>query len=236
LENQKEIYRNIANAMADIEAIAKNQKNRDQGFQYRGIDDVYNALNPILARHKIFSVPTVLEREEKDSPTKSGAIWKHVVLKVRYDFYTVDGSFISAIVFGEGKDSSDKGSNKALAIAHKYALLQIFCIPTLEDKDPDGQTVPEITTAKDKPTAQKENQSAIDKNLPENFQGTKKPTNWAEKKIIDGFCELMMSLEFTELENFKEDMKKNKNFINLSDSAKNEIVLFYKKTFAEKKQ
>ncbi len=239
MKNKGKIFENIADAMADIEAIAKSQKNREQGFQYRGIDDIYNSLNHILAKHKIFTVPTVLKRKEKDSPTKSGAIWKHITLKVKYKFYTTDGSYVSAVVYGEGKDNSDKGSNKALSIAHKYALLQVFCIPTKDDKDPDSVTIPEAVNNNIKETiidTEKQTQSTENKNLPENFQDNKKPTNWAEKKVIDGFCELMSSLEFSELEKFKDDMKKNKSFIDLSDSAKNEIVLFYKKTFAEKKQ
>ena len=41
-------------------------------------------------------------------------------------------------------DSGDKATNKAMAIAMKYALFQVFCIPTEEMKDPDAET-PEPT-------------------------------------------------------------------------------------------
>ena len=37
-------------------------------------------------------------------------------------------------------DSGDKATNKAMAIAFKYACFQVFCIPTEEMKDPDGET------------------------------------------------------------------------------------------------
>ena len=37
-------------------------------------------------------------------------------------------------------DSGDKASNKALSIGLKYAMLQVFCIPTEDDKDPDAES------------------------------------------------------------------------------------------------
>lgn len=36
-------------------------------------------------------------------------------------------------------DSGDKATNKAMAIAFKYACFQVFCIPTEEMKDPDAE-------------------------------------------------------------------------------------------------
>ena len=40
-------------------------------------------------------------------------------------------------------DSADKGMNKAMSIALKYALMQMLLIPTKEEKDPDADTPPE---------------------------------------------------------------------------------------------
>ena len=37
-------------------------------------------------------------------------------------------------------DSGDKATNKAMAIAFKYACFQVFCIPTEEMKDPDAES------------------------------------------------------------------------------------------------
>ena len=78
------------------------------------------------------------------------------MLKVRYTFYAEDGTSVSAVVIGEGMDSGDKASNKAMAIAMKYAFFQVFCIPTEEMKDPDAET-PEPSRSKEPaiPTRQK---------------------------------------------------------------------------------
>lgn len=131
------IYAAMAAAMADVGAIGKDSKNQQQGFNFRGIDEVYNAVHSILAKHKIFTVPTVLKDETEERQTKSGTHLIYRKLTMQYRFYTVDGSFVDAIVLGEGMDSGDKASNKAMSIAHKYTFLQTFSIPTKEEKDPD---------------------------------------------------------------------------------------------------
>lgn len=134
------IYAAMAAAMADVGAIGKDSKNQQQGFNFRGIDEVYNAVHGILAKNKIFTVPTVLKDETEERQTKSGSNLIYRKLTMQYRFYTVDGSFVDAIVLGEGMDSGDKASNKAMSIAHKYTFLQTFSIPTKEEKDPDFET------------------------------------------------------------------------------------------------
>ena len=62
------------------------------------------------------------------------------ICRIKYTFYAEDGSFIEAVTVGEGMDSGDKATNKAMAIAFKYACFQVFCIPTEEMKDPDEET------------------------------------------------------------------------------------------------
>lgn len=145
------IYQAMAAILAEIPSIGKDNRNKDQGFQYRGIDDVYNALHPLLARHKVFMAPTVLSRTSEDRATKNGGALQCVTLSVEYHFFHADGSFISCTVMGEGRDTSDKATNKAMAAAHKYALLQTFCIPTedIGQDDPDAETPEPVQPKRD---------------------------------------------------------------------------------------
>jgi hypothetical protein len=135
------IYQKIPAIMTDISAISKSRNNTVQNFKFRGIDDIYNELHPLLAKHEVFTVPEILSREYKERTTKNGSLMTERVLTIRYTFYAVDGSFIQATVDGEAMDTGDKATNKCMSIAHKYALLQIFCIPTEDSgddkKDPD---------------------------------------------------------------------------------------------------
>jgi hypothetical protein len=134
------IHERILAVMRDITCISKDRKNSNQGYQFRGIDDVYNELHGLFANHGIFTVPEVLEEKSEERQSKSGGTLIYRILKIKYNFYCIDGSFLSAIVIGEGQDSGDKASNKAMAVAHKYALLQVFCIPTDELKDPENDS------------------------------------------------------------------------------------------------
>ncbi len=141
------IYRQIPKVMADIGAIAKTKSNDGLKYKFRGIDDVYNEIQQYLAKHKIFTVPYVLKHEKEERKAHSGATLIYRMLTIQYTVYAEDGSYVIATVLGEAMDSGDKASNKAMSVAHKYALLQLFCIPTIEPKDPENDN-PEVADIK----------------------------------------------------------------------------------------
>ena len=138
------IYQAITDIMSEGYAITKGKRNQKQGYVYRGIDDVMNTFQPLLAKHHVFVVPEVLERERQERVTykdgKQSGTLLYSILTMRYTFYAEDGSSVSAVVIGEGMDSGDKASNKAMSVAMKYAMFQVFCIPTEEMQDPDAET------------------------------------------------------------------------------------------------
>lgn len=132
------IYKVIPIIMGELGAIARERRGDSIRYQYRGIDDIYNALAPLCAKHGVFSVPIVNKHERFERQSKNGGTLFHVIADITYRFYCDDGSFVDAVVVGEAMDSGDKAFNKALSIAHKYALTQVFKIRT-EDLDPDGE-------------------------------------------------------------------------------------------------
>lgn len=134
------IHEALVLAKREIGAIGKNSRNKQQGFSYRGIDDVYNTLHGILANHGIVTVPEVTHMERQERTTKNGTALLYSLLTIRYHFFAEDGSSVTATVVGEGMDSGDKASNKAMSIAHKYALFQVFMIPTEDVVDPDSES------------------------------------------------------------------------------------------------
>ena len=134
------IFRAISDTMADIGIVGKTSKNQQQGFMYRGIDAVMNALNPALIKHRIFVVPETLNQKREERQTAKGGLLIYSVVTVKYTFYAEDGSSVCAVVIGEGMDSGDKATNKAMSVAFKYALFQVFCIPTEELIDPDRES------------------------------------------------------------------------------------------------
>lgn len=129
------IYSAIAAVMADVGAVGKDATNTFDRYKYRSIDAVMNAMHPAMAKHNVFVTPEVLEQTREERTSKKGDPMVYSITKVRYTFYTVDGSQVTATVIGEGMDRGDKSMNKAMSAAFKYALFQVFCIPTEEMVD-----------------------------------------------------------------------------------------------------
>ena len=137
------VYKAITDVSADIAktGIGKDRSNQQQGYKFRGIDDVYNELAPLLAKHKLCILPRVLARECIERVTAKGGAIFYVTVDAEFDFVSaVDGSKHTVKTFGEAMDSADKATNKAMSAAYKYAAFQAFCIPTEGDNDADSTT------------------------------------------------------------------------------------------------
>lgn len=133
------IYEKICDIQSEIDHICKKQENRQQGFKYRGIDQVYNDVHALLSKHRVFSFPLSIESESVEREGKT-SILRFTIAKITYRFCADDGSFLDVTVLGEAMDSGDKSCGKAMSYAHKYAFFQLFSIPTDGDNDPDATT------------------------------------------------------------------------------------------------
>lgn len=122
--------------------IAKDRINsQGSGYKFRGIDDVYNAIAPLLAEHGLCILPRMLTRKCEDRLTKAGGNLFYVTVEAEFDVVSaLDGSKHTIRTFGEAMDSGDKGTNKAMSAAYKYAAFQMFAIPTEGDNDADGHS------------------------------------------------------------------------------------------------
>jgi len=137
------VYAAIARVMGEIgkAGISKARKNTQQGYNFRGIDDVYNALSGVLSGAGLCILPRVLKREVTERATQKGGVLFYVVLDVEFDIVCAeDGSRHTVAVIGEAMDSADKATNKAMSAAYKYACMEVFCIPTEGDNDADSTT------------------------------------------------------------------------------------------------
>lgn len=138
------VYELIAAVSAEIAqtGISKDRKNAQQGYSFRGIDDVYNALAPMLAKHKLVILPRILSRECVERTSKSGSAQFFVTVEAEFDFVAAQNpeSRHTVRTYGEAQDSADKATNKAMSAAYKYAAFQTFCIPTEGDNDADAHT------------------------------------------------------------------------------------------------
>lgn len=146
------VYQAISNVTAELarSGIGKTKRNTQQGFAYRGVDDVMQALAAALPKCGLVMLPRVTNRTERAAPSKSGGTIYTVILDVEWDLVsTVDGTLHTIVVQGESMDSGDKATNKALSAAYKYAAVLAFSIPLegIEDADahsPEAGAAPAV--------------------------------------------------------------------------------------------
>ena len=141
MENTPSIHKKINLVMSEVEAIGKDRSNKEQGFKYRGIDDMYNALHRLFVKHGMYVTSEIISAHREQRVTQRGGTMMYSIIDFRFHFTsTDDGSSTAMEVRGEGMDSGDKASNKAFSIALKYALMALFLIPTEDQEDPDAST------------------------------------------------------------------------------------------------
>lgn len=135
------IYSLIPKVMAEVGAIEKLGENKHQNYAFRGIEHLYNAVHPVFVRLGVFCAPEVLECTTSEHATSGGKASFRVLLKIKHRFFADDGSSVEVTTMGEGIDTSDKASNKAMSAAMKYAFVELLSIPTedIEDSDRGGQ-------------------------------------------------------------------------------------------------
>jgi hypothetical protein len=130
------IYAVMSAAMEEVQAVRKEGFNDSQKYNFRGIDQVVNAVGPIFRKHKIIPVPHHCSAKYRDVLTSTGKPSREVTVEATYRFYGPAGDYIEAEVPGESMDTGDKGTPKAMSVAYRIVLLQMLCIPT-DDRDPD---------------------------------------------------------------------------------------------------
>ncbi len=166
--------------------IAKDRRNtQGSGYNFRGIDDVYNAIAPLLAEHGLVIIPRMLKRELVERQSKAGGALFYVTVEAEFDFVSAeDWSKHTARTFGEAMDSGDKGTNKAMSAAYKYAAFQTVAIPTEGNPDADAETH-EVAAKLDPEIIDKINAAGSFDDLATLFKSLAKPLRPVYKHLFD---------------------------------------------------
>jgi len=146
MTEQPSIYAAFSAAMEEVQAVRKEGFNDSQRYNFRGVDQVVNAVGPIFRKHKIIPVPYHCVAGYRDVLTSTGKPTREVTTTCTYRFYGPAGDYIEAVVPGESLDSGDKGTAKAMSVAYRIVLLQSLCIPT-DDRDPDQDSYERAVSA-----------------------------------------------------------------------------------------
>lgn len=133
------VFQVIHSVMKDVMPIGKDQKNTQQNYSFRGVDDAMSAMAGPMRNHGCFIAPEVIEHRQRPRGDKG----THTNLTMLYRIYGPAGDCLAVTIPGEAMDQADKSTNKAMSAALKYMLFQVFMIPvdarSVDDSDQDTQ-------------------------------------------------------------------------------------------------
>lgn len=149
-EQAPSVIEALTRVMGDVQYVGKGGWNDHQKFKFRGIDDVMNAVGPVLRRHKVILMPRIISHELTSRPRPNGGTTNFATVTVEYTAHGPAGDTISGSAAGEAFDTGDKATPKAMSVAFRTFLLQALCLPT-DEPDPDAQSYEET-----RPTAEEQ--------------------------------------------------------------------------------
>lgn len=145
-----QVHELLTKVKQEVGVVGKDGYNQAQRFNFRSIDGIYNAVHPIFSRHGLVTLPKVTRATHEKYETAKGTVMFNARLIVEYHIIAPDGSTVVCSSAGEGSDAGDKATSKAMAMAHKYALIQMLQLQT-EDEDPDAQIAPPPRSHREEP-------------------------------------------------------------------------------------
>lgn len=184
MEERLSIGRALSAVMSELPAIGKDQSasQAQGGYAYRGIEQITRHVQGLFAKHGVVVIPAVQSIDVTNLLVNQKP-WTDTTLVVNYTLVGPDGSQLQATTVGVGRDSADKGANKAMTQAFKYLLLQLLCISDAKD-DADGQTH-EADSNQAHPNAERVNVVLADfKRLPETSKEALR--SWADGRALSG--------------------------------------------------
>lgn len=132
------VFEAWSNVMGQVQGIRKGERNPQQGFNFRGIDAVLNAVGPALREHQVTVVPTADTIDVERYQTARGGQMQGVIVRMTYTVFGPAGDSFAGSAYGQAADAGDKAVSKAESVAYRTFLLQALTVPT-DEPDPDSQ-------------------------------------------------------------------------------------------------
>lgn len=124
------IYQKISAIMNDVQYLAKDDHVSFGSTSYKALSEekVTSIMRQELLKHNLVVFPV------EQTANRAGNI-THVDVKYRIVNIDNPDESIEVVSCGDGADTQDKGSGKAMTYAFKYMWLRTFALPTGEDPD-----------------------------------------------------------------------------------------------------
>lgn len=129
-ENCMNIYEKISDIMKNVQYLAKDDRVEFGNTKYKALSEekVTSIMRKELLSHGLIVYPI------SQAANRQGSI-THVDVVYRMVNAENPDEYIEIASCGDGADTQDKGSGKAMTYAFKYMWLRTFALPTGEDPD-----------------------------------------------------------------------------------------------------
>lgn len=166
----------INQVMKAVPYVQKGGENTFHHYRYASEADFLAALQPAMVEAGLALVPNrVKSTREPAAPTQKGKAQWLTHVEVEYLLIHSSGAQITIAALGCGIDGEDKGTYKAMTGALKYALRQLFLIPTGDDAE--------------QPNDHERGPFREEGRQPGDDQPTKEEVEWQEQ--VDAACALL---------------------------------------------
>lgn len=158
------IYEKLSLITAEIGVVEKNLEvptGNKKSYKAVSERDVLDAVKPIEAKYRVYSYPCsrqiidrdvlIKESEYDGKVTRTNSLFMRVETVYRFVNLDNPAEYIETTVYGDGIDTGDKATGKAMTYADKYALMKAYKLSTGDD--PDKEASPENGYEKKEPKA-----------------------------------------------------------------------------------
>lgn len=116
--------------MNDVESLSKDGgvSYKSTNYKYLSAEKTIKVMREELAKHKLVVYPVKQESQRNGNITHLDITYRLVDTENPEDF-------IEVVSCGDGMDTADKASGKAMTYAYKYMFWRTFCIPVGDDPD-----------------------------------------------------------------------------------------------------
>lgn len=130
MQKELNLAAKIASVSGELVAIPKvKHKESTVAYAFRSIDEVMNAINPLLEKYKLVISIKVIDR--KVTPVTSAKGTPGFAAEVLIDLNVTDGiETVTTQEWALSVDYSDKAPTQAMSMAYKYALIRMFVVTT----------------------------------------------------------------------------------------------------------
>lgn len=145
------IFQRMLEITNELGTVAKNLNvaiTKNNQYKAVGEVDILNAVKPLEAKYGVYSYPHETEIVQQDLITTYTTYNNQrnerqqflIRLERVYRFVNVDkpSEYVEVKSYGDGLDTGDKATGKAMTYADKYALMKAYKISTGDDPDQDA--------------------------------------------------------------------------------------------------